>query len=173
VASALAIQFRNWYNGKSFADMRNPMFWIQATGASGVTGMWGDYITGMIRQPDQDWARKIGGPLVSSASELFKLAGTPFGVMDFNEKAHNWTWGEEGVHTVDFLRKNMIPQPFFVGQVLQRDILEPMQAWMAPKTMKQRFKSQRGYQASEGTPYQPGYGPGTTVPLIPRLNMGQ
>jgi len=172
--AALAIQLRNWSNNRPFEDMTKPVFWLKAFGSSGAGGMWGDYVTGAIRSPDSgQLVKRMGGPLVEEAADALAMLSSPIASMLINDKAYKWTASKAGIDFVDFMRKYMVPQPFFVGQVLQRDIMEPFQHYLDPKLMEQRWKGQRGYAASHGQPYAPNFGPGTSVPLIPRFGTGQ
>jgi len=160
--AAMSIQARNYWQGKEFADMHDPEFWLKAVLSSGVTGYWGDLISGGMRaDTGQAIVGTLGGPLVAMLGEASNLTmGSAFEIMDFNEKSGKWSMGKEGVHLVDFMRNYMIPQPWFVAPAMQRYILEPLQEQMDKQTMLHRYKSRKGFAKSSGTPYRKGYGPG-------------
>jgi hypothetical protein len=166
LAGALTMQMRSYWQGKKPADLTSGKFWLNAVFSSGALGLWGNFLGGATRAAPADATIKmIGGAQAQMLGDLLDTTvGSAFQAMDVSENASKWTFGKEGVKLTDFMRKYLIPQPFFIAPVLQRNILEPLEYNMDPKLMRQRFKSQKGYAKAAGTPYQPGHEPGSGVP---------
>lgn len=171
MAAAMGIQAKNYWQGKEFQDMRDPDFWLKSGMSGGAFSMYGDFITGGMRADTATTIVKgIGGPFAQMIGDgIAATEGSAFQALDIGEHGGKWTMGKAGVGLIDFMRKYMIPETFFVAPILQRDILEPLQERMAPELMARRIKSQRRFAAEAGTAYKKGYGPGETVPFIPRL----
>lgn len=167
MAAAMGIQAKNFWQGKEFQDMRDPEFWLKASMSSGAFSIWGDYVVGGMRaDPATTISKAIGGPLVEMFADAIALTeGSAFQALEIGEHSGKWTLGKTGVDAVDFLRKYMIPEPFFVAPLIQRNLLELLQEQMSPKTMAKRYKGQNKAQEKAGTPQKPGTGPGSRNPL--------
>lgn len=169
ILTAMGMQARQYWQGKSFSDPTTTKFWVKAAFSSGVFGYWGDLVSGSTRSdPTAAIVDTLAGPYGKMIGEVVdQTLGSAFQAMDASDKAGSWTAGKAGVHLVDFLRSYMIPQPFFLQPLLQRHIYEPLQEQLDNQLMQQRYTSQKGYAATAGTPYRPGYGPGERGPIIP------
>jgi len=166
-AAAMGIQAKNYWQGKEFQDIRDPSFWLKATMSSGAFSMWGDYVVGGMRADTATTiAKSIGGPLVQMFADAIAVTeGSAFQALEIGEHSGNWTRGKAGADAVDFLRKYIIPETFFVAPLIQRNVLEPFQHWLDPERMENRWEGQRKAQKDAGTPFLPGAGPGSGNPI--------
>jgi hypothetical protein len=167
VAAAMGIQAKQFWQGKEFYDPRDVDFWMKASMSGGAFSMWGDFVTGAMRADSATTIVKgMAGPYAQMVGDAFEVTlGSAFQALEIGEHSGKWTAGKAGVELVDFMRKYMIPETFFVAPIMQRDILEPFQDWLSPDTMAHRYKSQKGFAAAAGTPFKPGMGPGSLNPL--------
>lgn len=70
----IASQLRGLASGQEPQNMADPRFWMGATLRGGGLGFYGDFLYSELNGYDTSFVEGLGGPLVSSASQAYKLS---------------------------------------------------------------------------------------------------
>lgn len=73
--AALGNQLRNLLSGRDPANMASPKFWGAAVLRGGGLGFFGDFFYDQFTEHDTSLAAALGGPLATSAEDVWKLTG--------------------------------------------------------------------------------------------------
>lgn len=75
IIAALGNQIRNLLAGRDPENMANPAFWGAATLRGGGLGFFGDFFYDEFTEHDTSLAAALGGPLMTTAEDVWKLTG--------------------------------------------------------------------------------------------------
>jgi hypothetical protein len=102
IMGALASQMRNVSSGKNPANMAEPSFWGEALLRGGGLGFYGDFLYSELSSNDTSLtASLLGGPLGSTADELWNLTG------GYVHKESRGERTDEGAKATRFARGNI------------------------------------------------------------------